>query len=52
MNYPVEMGDYSILQQIYCFRCNDHVPEAIYYELPERIRAEVDIDTTRPPAPV
>ena len=23
------------------YRCNDHVPEAIYYELPERIRAEV-----------
>ena len=33
------------------YRCNDHVPEAIYYELPERIRAEVDIDTTRPPQP-
>jgi len=33
------------------YRCNDHVPEAIYYELPERIRAEVEIDTTRPPAP-
>ena len=33
------------------YRCNDHVPETIYWELPERIRAEVDIDTTRPPAP-
>ena len=33
------------------YRCNDHVPEAIYYELPERIRAEVEIDTTRPPSP-
>jgi syndecan 4 len=33
------------------YRCNDHVPEAIYYELPERLRQEVDIDTTRPPAP-
>merc|ERR1712051_474379 len=33
------------------YRCNDHVPEAIYYELPERIRAEVEIDTSRPPAP-
>ena len=33
------------------YRCNDHVPETIYWELPERIRAEVEIDTTRPPAP-
>ncbi|TRY79590.1 hypothetical protein TCAL_11730 [Tigriopus californicus] len=33
------------------YRCNDHVPETIYYELPERIRANVHIDTTRPPAP-
>ena len=33
------------------YRCNDHVPEAIYYELPERLRQEVEIDTTRPPAP-
>jgi len=33
------------------YRCNDHVPEAIYYELPDRLRSEVDIDTTRPPAP-
>ena len=34
------------------YRCNDHVPEAIYYELPDRLRSQVDIDTTRPPAPV
>lgn len=33
------------------YRCNDHVPETIYYELPERIRAEVEIDSTRPPQP-
>jgi hypothetical protein len=33
------------------YRCNDHVPEAIYYELPDRLRSQVDIDTTRPPAP-
>jgi len=25
------------------------VPEAIYFELPERMRSEVEIDTTRPP---
>ena len=33
------------------YRCNDHVPEAIYYELPERLRQEVEIDNTRPPQP-
>lgn len=32
-------------------RCNDHVPEAIYWELPDRIRGQVEIDATRPPAP-
>ena len=34
------------------YRCNDHVPEVIYNELPPRLQAEVEIDTTRPPAPV
>ncbi len=34
------------------YRCNDHVPEAVYWELPPHIQANVDIDTTRPPAPV
>merc|ERR1711997_1069002 len=33
------------------YRCNDHVPEVIYNELPPRLQAEVEIDTTRPPAP-
>ena len=33
------------------YRCNDQVPEVIYNELPVRLQAEVDIDTTRPPAP-
>lgn len=33
------------------YRCNDHVPEAVYLELPSHIQRNVDIDTTRPPAP-
>merc|ERR1711936_1438666 len=33
------------------YRCNDHVPEAVYWELPKRIQEQVEIDATRPPAP-
>jgi len=33
------------------YRCNDHVPEAVYWELPKRIQAQVEIDASRPPAP-
>jgi len=33
------------------YRCNDHVPEAVYHELPKRIQDQVEIDTSRPPAP-
>merc|ERR1712189_127608 len=33
------------------YRCNDHVPEAVYWELPKRIQDQVEIDTSRPPAP-
>ena len=33
------------------YRCNDHVPEAVYNELPPHIQRNVYIDTTRPPAP-
>jgi syndecan 4 len=33
------------------YRCNDHVPEAIYRELPPRLRSEVFIDVSRPPHP-
>ncbi|XP_049787190.1 cartilage oligomeric matrix protein [Schistocerca cancellata] len=31
------------------YRCNDNVPEAIYRELPPRLRQEVHVDTSRPP---
>jgi hypothetical protein len=30
---------------------SDHVPEAIYRELPPRLRSEVFIDVSRPPHP-
>jgi len=30
------------------YRCNDHVPEAVYNELPRKIQAQVEIDTSRP----
>ncbi|CAG7837255.1 unnamed protein product, partial [Allacma fusca] len=33
------------------YRCNDHVPEAIYRELPPRLQSEVEIDRSRPPPP-
>ncbi|XP_067003820.1 cartilage oligomeric matrix protein [Anabrus simplex] len=33
------------------YRCNDNVPEAIYRELPSRLRQEVHIDNSRPPHP-
>lgn len=33
------------------YRCNDHVPEAVYWELPKRIQEKVEIDSSRPPAP-
>ncbi|CAG0892634.1 unnamed protein product [Darwinula stevensoni] len=33
------------------YRCNDHVPEAIYRDLPKRLQSEVEIDQTRPPKP-
>ena len=25
------------------YRCNDHVPEAVYYELPKRIQEQVQV---------
>lgn len=31
------------------YRCNEHVPEVIYRELPARLRQEVEIDTSKPP---
>jgi len=33
------------------YRCNDNVPEAVYWELPKRIQEQVEIDESRPPAP-
>ncbi|XP_035702545.1 cartilage oligomeric matrix protein isoform X2 [Folsomia candida] len=33
------------------YRCNDHVPEAIYRELPPRLQSEVEIDRSKPPPP-
>ena len=49
--YKILLIYYNVFRSDLVYRCNDHVPEAIYYELPERIRAEVEIDTTRPPSP-
>lgn len=30
------------------YRCNDNVPEAVYWELPKRIQEQVEIDASRP----